>query len=56
VTAASADDQDLEALIPFPILPPKNGFLFLDRVKFHASFAGDLPDEQAAFMAGRAPR
>jgi pimeloyl-ACP methyl ester carboxylesterase len=34
-----------------PILPPKDGFLFLDREKFHASFAGDLPAEQAAFMA-----
>src|SRR5262249_34654756 len=34
-----------------PILPPENGFLFLDRDKFHASFAGDLPADQAAFMA-----
>jgi pimeloyl-ACP methyl ester carboxylesterase len=34
-----------------PILPPQDGFLFLDRERFHASFAGDLPDEQAAFMA-----
>jgi pimeloyl-ACP methyl ester carboxylesterase len=34
-----------------PILAPKDGFLFLDREKFHASFAGDLPAEQAAFMA-----
>jgi pimeloyl-ACP methyl ester carboxylesterase len=34
-----------------PILPPKNGFLFLDRDKFHASFAADLPAGQAAFMA-----
>jgi len=34
-----------------PILPPQDGFLFLDRGKFHASFAGDLPAEQAAFMA-----
>jgi pimeloyl-ACP methyl ester carboxylesterase len=34
-----------------PILPPRDGFLFLDRDKFHASFAGDLPAEQAAFMA-----
>jgi pimeloyl-ACP methyl ester carboxylesterase len=34
-----------------PILPPADGFLFLDRDKFHASFAGDLPAEQAAFMA-----
>ena len=34
-----------------PILPPVAGFLFLDREKFHASFAGDLSAEQAAFMA-----
>jgi pimeloyl-ACP methyl ester carboxylesterase len=34
-----------------PILPPQDGFLFLDREKFHASFAGDLPAGQAAFMA-----
>ena len=34
-----------------PILPPKDGFLFLDRDKFHASFAADLPAGLAAFMA-----
>ena len=34
-----------------PILPPRDGFLFLDRDKFHASFAGDLPAGLAAFMA-----
>jgi pimeloyl-ACP methyl ester carboxylesterase len=34
-----------------PILPPVNGFLFLDREKFHDSFAGDLPAEDAAFLA-----
>ncbi len=34
-----------------PILPPRDGFLFLDRDKFHASFAGDLPADLAAFMA-----
>jgi pimeloyl-ACP methyl ester carboxylesterase len=34
-----------------PILPPQEGFLFLDKEKFHASFAGDVSDEQAAFMA-----
>src|SRR5215472_12964558 len=27
-----------------PILPPRDGFLLLDRDKFHASFAADLPD------------
>ncbi|MFE2164919.1 alpha/beta fold hydrolase [Streptomyces sp. NPDC059447] len=34
-----------------PILPPQDGFLFLDREKFAASFAGDLPAEEARFMA-----
>jgi len=34
-----------------PILPPRDDFLFLDRDKFHASFAADLPESQAAFMA-----
>jgi pimeloyl-ACP methyl ester carboxylesterase len=34
-----------------PILPPQDGFLLLDRDKFHASFAGDLDAEQTAFMA-----
>ena len=34
-----------------PILPPTDGFLFLDRDKFHAAFAGDLPTDVASFMA-----
>jgi pimeloyl-ACP methyl ester carboxylesterase len=34
-----------------PIMPNGDGFLFLDRDKFHASFAGDLPAQQAAFLA-----
>jgi pimeloyl-ACP methyl ester carboxylesterase len=34
-----------------PILPPVDGFLFLDRERFASSFAGDLPAEDAAFMA-----
>jgi pimeloyl-ACP methyl ester carboxylesterase len=34
-----------------PILPPQDGFLFLDRDKFPASFAGDVPLEEARFMA-----
>jgi pimeloyl-ACP methyl ester carboxylesterase len=34
-----------------PILPPKDGYLFLDRDKFHDSFAGDLAEDEAAFMA-----
>ncbi|MFF4198963.1 alpha/beta fold hydrolase [Nonomuraea sp. NPDC050227] len=34
-----------------PILPPQDGFLFLDREKFAGSFAADVPDSLAAFMA-----
>lgn len=34
-----------------PILPPQNGFLFLDRAKFADSFAADVAPEEAAFMA-----
>ena len=34
-----------------PILPPVDGFLFLDRDKFAASFAADVPAQLAAFMA-----
>src|SRR5207302_5352652 len=34
-----------------PILPPQDGFLFLDKSKFRASFAGDVSADAAAFMA-----
>lgn len=59
--AAFAPDQDESvaslianpppgASVP-PILPPKDGYLFLDRNKFAASFAADVEPELAAFMA-----
>jgi pimeloyl-ACP methyl ester carboxylesterase len=34
-----------------PILPPQDGFLFLDQAKFAASFAADVGEKQARFMA-----
>jgi pimeloyl-ACP methyl ester carboxylesterase len=34
-----------------PILPPQEGYLFLDKEKFPASFAADVESERAAFMA-----
>jgi pimeloyl-ACP methyl ester carboxylesterase len=34
-----------------PILPPEDGFLHLDREKFHDSFAADVDADLAAFMA-----
>jgi pimeloyl-ACP methyl ester carboxylesterase len=34
-----------------PILPPQDGYLFLDTVKFPASFAADVEPGRAEFMA-----
>jgi pimeloyl-ACP methyl ester carboxylesterase len=34
-----------------PILPPVDGFLFLDRSAFRASFAADVEPQTAEFMA-----
>ncbi len=34
-----------------PILPPQDGFLFLDKEQFAASFAADVAPDLAAFMA-----
>ena len=34
-----------------PILPPQDGYLFLDKAKFPSSFAADVDAEKAAFMA-----
>ncbi len=43
-------DPPAGAPVP-PILPPRDGNLYLDRDKFAESFAGDLPADEAAFMA-----
>ena len=43
-------DPPPDAPVP-PILPPQDGYLFLDKTKFHASFAADVEPEKAAFMA-----
>ncbi len=34
-----------------PIMPPIDGYLFLDNTKFAASFAADVAPDRAAFMA-----
>ena len=34
-----------------PILPPQDGYLFLDRAQFRAAFAADVSEAKAAFMA-----
>ena len=43
-------DRPPGAPVP-PILPPQDGYLFLDKAKFAASFAADVETEKAAFMA-----
>jgi pimeloyl-ACP methyl ester carboxylesterase len=34
-----------------PIMPPQDGYLFLDRAKFAAAFAADVEKDAASFMA-----
>jgi len=48
--AALIKDPPPGAPVP-PILPPENGFLALDKKKFHESFAADVEADKAAFMA-----
>jgi pimeloyl-ACP methyl ester carboxylesterase len=48
--ASLIKDPPPDAPVP-PILPPQDGYLFLDSTKFHASFAADVDPEKAAFMA-----
>ncbi|HTT97800.1 MAG TPA: alpha/beta hydrolase [Rhizomicrobium sp.] len=40
---------------PSPVLPPKDGFLTIDKAKFHDSFAADVDAKQAKFMADSQP-
>jgi pimeloyl-ACP methyl ester carboxylesterase len=48
--AALIKDAPPGAPVP-PILPPHEGFLALDKLKFAASFAADVAAEKAEFMA-----
>ena len=56
---APSEGESVDALIKDPppgapvppILAPRDGRLFLDKEKFHASFAADVDEGEAAFMA-----
>ena len=48
--ASLIEDPPPGAPVP-PILPPQDGFLFLNRTQFRASFAADVSADAAAFMA-----
>jgi pimeloyl-ACP methyl ester carboxylesterase len=60
ITAFAPDkDESVNALIANPppgapvppILPPRDGYLFLDKSKFASSFAADVDPKSAEFMA-----
>ena len=48
--SALIKDPPPNAAVP-PILPPQDGFLFLDKARFAASFAADVDPQTAQFMA-----
>jgi pimeloyl-ACP methyl ester carboxylesterase len=48
--ASLIKDPPPGAAVP-PILPPQQGLLALDKTRFAASFAADVPTEKAEFMA-----
>jgi pimeloyl-ACP methyl ester carboxylesterase len=48
--SALIKDPPPGAAVP-PILPPQEGFLFLDNARFRASFAADVDSQTAQFMA-----
>jgi pimeloyl-ACP methyl ester carboxylesterase len=48
--AALIKDPPPGAPVP-PIVPPQDGFLFLDSAKFPAAFAADVAKDKAEFMA-----
>jgi pimeloyl-ACP methyl ester carboxylesterase len=48
--ASLIKDPPAGAPVP-PILPPQDGFLLLDQAKFAASFAADVSEPKASFMA-----
>jgi pimeloyl-ACP methyl ester carboxylesterase len=48
--ASLIKDPPPGAAVP-PILPPQDGFLLLDQAKFAASFAADVSEAKARFMA-----
>ena len=48
--AALIKDPPPGAPVP-PILPPRDGYLLLDKAQFAASFAADVESAKAAFMA-----
>src|SRR5882762_2148542 len=51
VITEAGNDPKVAGLVYITAFAPDKGYLFLDRAKFAASFAGDVNAETAAFMA-----
>jgi pimeloyl-ACP methyl ester carboxylesterase len=50
-SVASMTKDPVPGAPPAPILPPQDGFLYIDKAKFHAGFAADVDEKTAKFMA-----
>jgi pimeloyl-ACP methyl ester carboxylesterase len=50
-SVASLTKDPVPGAPPAPILPPQDGFLYIDKARFHAGFAADVDAKTAKFMA-----
>jgi pimeloyl-ACP methyl ester carboxylesterase len=54
-SVASLTKDPVPGAPPAPILPPQDGFLTIDKAKFHAAFAADVDAKTARLMADSQP-
>jgi pimeloyl-ACP methyl ester carboxylesterase len=54
-SVASLTKDPVPGAAPPPLVPTADGFLLIDRAKFHAAFAADVDAKTAAFMADSQP-
>jgi pimeloyl-ACP methyl ester carboxylesterase len=54
-SVASLTKDPVPGAAPLPLVPSADGFLTIDRAKFHAAFCADVDAKTAAFMADAQP-
>lgn len=54
-SVASLTKDPVPGAAPPPLLPPQDGFLTIDKARFHAAFAADVDAGTAKFMADSQP-
>jgi pimeloyl-ACP methyl ester carboxylesterase len=54
-SVASLTKDPVPGAPPSPVLPPQDGFLTIDKAKFHAAFAADVDAKTARLMADSQP-